>query len=280
MKTRILIISVLILASASLSAQTGIEVANKMITKVKSLKTLQFTFELQERYLGKMISERNNFKLNLSPFKAYFKQDYPEKGLEGLYISGENDNNAKINPNAFPWITLNLNPEGDLMMKNHHHPVFHAGYGYVVEILDMLIKKYQSKTDNLIVNKGIMKYNGEDVIVLDCNNPFYAVKDYTLTKAETPYNLGKRLYINYLVILENNPGLKAFSEIPAGQTIKLPTDYASKMLVYLNKTQLTPVYIKVSDPRGLFEEYKFLNVVLNPVFKANVFSADNPDYKF
>lgn len=280
MKRRILFALAILILAPSVHAQSGNELANKMIAKVKSLKTIQFTFELQERYLGKIISERNNFKLNLSPYKAYFKQDFPEKGLEGLYISGENENQAKINPNAFPWITLNLNPEGELMMKNHHHPVFHAGYGYVVEVLENLIKKYQSKTDNLIVNKGTTKYNGEDVIVLDCNNPFYAIKNYTLTKAETPYELGKRLYINYLTILEENPGLKAFSEIPAGRTIKMPTDYASKMLIYLNKTQLNPVYIKISDLRGLFEEYKFINVILNPAFKPNVFSADNPEYNF
>jgi hypothetical protein len=280
MRKRNLVTLFLIFTAVSINAQSGVELANKMIAKVKTFKTLQFSFELQERYLGKMISERNNFKLNLSPFKAYFKQDFPVKGLEGLYKTGENDNKAKINPNAFPWITLNLDPQADLMMKNHHHPVFHAGYGYIAEVLDILIKKYQAKTDNLIAYKGTLKYNGEDVLVLDCNNPFYAVKKLTLTKAETPYDLGKRLYVNYLVILEENPDLKAFSEIPAGKTIRVPTDYASKMLIYLNKTQLYPVYVKISDSRGLFEEYKFINVIINPVFKADVFSVDNKEYNF
>lgn len=251
-----------------------------MIAKVKSLKTLQCTFESKERVLDKTFGEKNNFKINLKPFKAYFKQEFPVKGLEGLYISGENNNKAKINPNAFPWITLNLDPEGELMIKNHHHPILHAGYGYVAEVLEILIIKYQAKAPNLIVNKGTITYQGEEVIVLDCHNPFYKIQSITLTKAETPYALGKRLHINYLSILEENPGLKPFSEIPEGNTIKIPSDYASKMLIYLNKTHLYPVYIKVSDPRGLFEEYKFTNVVLNPVFKPEDFSAENPKYNF
>jgi hypothetical protein len=261
-------------------AQSGVELANSMIAKVKSLRTIQCTFESQERVLGKMTSEKNNFKINLSPFRAYFKQEFPEKGLEGLYISGENDNKAKINPNAFPWVTLNLDPEGDLMMKNHHHPVFHAGYSYVAEVLDMLIKKYQSRTGQLIVNKGTMTYQGQEVIVLECNNPFYKIQNLTLTKAETPYSIGKRLHINYYSILEENQGTKPFSTIAAGKTIRIPSDYASKMLIYLHKTQLYPVYIKISDPRGVFEEYKFTNVVLNPAFKTDDFSASNPKYNF
>jgi hypothetical protein len=273
------VIIMLLIFSPSI-AQSGIELANEMISKVKALKTLQCTFEALERVLGKMVNEKNHFKIQISPFKTYFKQEYPEKGLEGLYITGENDGKTKINPNAFPWVTLNLDPEGELMMKNHHHPVFHAGYGYVAEVLDILIKKYQSKTSQLIVNKGTIQYQGQEVIVLDCNNPFYKIQTLTLTKAESPYQIGKRLYINYFSILEENPGLKAFSDIPAGKAIKIPSDYASKMLIYLHKTQLYPVYIKISDPRGVFEEYKFTQVMLNPVYKVEDFSAGNPKYGF
>lgn len=277
---RNIILALLLLNTTVATSQSGVDLANRMISKVKSLKTLQCTFEAQERIMDKMISEKNNFKINIAPFKTYFKQEFPEKGLEGLYIAGVNSGKTKINPNAFPWVTLNLDPEGELMMKNHHHPIFHAGYGYVAEVLDMLIKKYQSKTDNLIVNKGTINYMGQEVIVLDCNNPFYKIQTIKITTPETPYALGKRLHINYFSILEENSGLKAFSEIPAGKTIKIPSDYASKMLIYLHKTQLYPVYIKISDPRGLFEEYKFTNVILNPVFKSEDFSAENPKYNF
>lgn len=280
MKLRYIASLLLISLGTTVMAQSGVELANKMIAKVKSLKTLQCTFEAQERILGKMSSERNNFKINISPFKAYLKQDYPEKGLEGLFITGENDNKTKINPNAFPWVTLNLDPEGELVMKNHHHPIFHAGFSYVAEVLDMLIKKYQAKTDNLIVNKGTMVYQGQEVIVLDCNNPFYKIQTIKISKPETPYELGKRLYINYYSILEENPGLKPFNDIHAGQTIKVPTDYASKMIIYLHKTQHYPLYIKISDPKGVFEEYKFSNVIINPTFKPEDFSASNPKYKF
>jgi hypothetical protein len=230
--------------------------------------------------MGKMYAEKTHFKISLHPFRTYFKQDYPEKGLEGLYITGENGNKTKINPNAFPWVTLNLDPEGELIMKNHHHPIFHAGYGYVAEVLDMLIKKYQSRTANLIVNKGTIIYQGQEVIVLDCNNPFYRIQPYTLTRTESPFELGKRLHINYFSILEENPGLKAFSNVPAGKTIKIPSDYASKMLIYLHKTQTYPVYIRISDPKGVFEEYKFTEVILNPAYTTADFWAENPKYHF
>lgn len=280
MKIKLSAILLFIILFSQAKAQSGLELANKMITKVNSLKTLQCTFEAQERIMGKVFTQKNDFKINIAPFKTYFKQDYPEKGLEGLYITGENENKVKINPNAFPWVTLNLDPEGDLMMKNHHHPIFHAGFAYVAEVLEMLIGKYQSRTAQLIVNKGTLVYQGQDVIVLDCTNPFYKIQSLTINKSETPYSIGKRLHINYYSILEENTGLKPFSEIEAGKTIKIPTDYASKMVIYLHKTQLYPVYIKISDPKGMFEEYKFTNVILNPVYKADDFQASNKKYNF
>ena len=280
MKLKQLTSLLLLFIATGVSAQSGVELAHKMIEKVNSLKTLQCTFDAKERVMGKMISQKNNFKINIAPFKTYFKQDHPENGLEGLYISGENENKIKINPNAFPWITLNLDPEGELMMKDHHHPIFHAGYAYVAEVLEMLINKYQSRTSHLIVNKGTIVYQEQEVIVLDCTNPFYKIQSVTLSKPETPYDLGKRIHINYYSILEENPELKAFSKIPSGKTIKVPSDYASKMLIYLHKTQLYPVYIKISDPRGVFEEYKFTNVILNPVYKTEDFLATNTKYGF
>lgn len=261
-------------------AQSGLDLANKMIDRAKSLKTIQVTVDAKERILGTYYVEKNNFKININPFKAYFKQEFPQKGLEGLLVLGENGDKAKISLNSFPWLTLNLEPEAEMMMKNHHHAVFHAGFNYVAEVLDVLLKKYQGKSDQLIVSKGLGSYQGQEVWILECNNPFYKIQQITLQKPETIYNIGLRLHINYLSILEENLGSKAFEVLPAGKTLKIPSDYASKMLIYLHKTQYYPVYIKVSDPRGLFEEYKFTNVIINPVYKPDVFSPLNKDYNF
>jgi hypothetical protein len=261
-------------------SQTGLELANKMIDRVKALKSIQCTIESKERILENYHFEKGVFKINISPFKAYMKQEIPNNGLEVLMIAGDNGNNAKVNPNAFPWVNLNLDPQADLMMKDHHHSIYHAGFNYVVEVLDILLRKYQSKADQIIVSKGISTYQGQEVYVLECNNPYYKTYSLSLTKPESPFNIGLRLHINYFSILELNPGLKAFSVIAAGKTIQIPTDYASKMLIYLHRTQLYPVYIKVMDPKGLFEEYKFTNLSLNPVFKTDTFSADNPAYHF
>lgn len=281
MKIRFFAILLFILGFNTLSySQSGLELAYKMISTVKSLQTLQCTVDSKERVLGKIYPEVNNFKINITPFKAYFKQEKPQPGLEGLLVSGANSNKIKINPNAFPWVNLNLDPEGDLIMKNRHHPVYHAGYGYVADVLERLLNKYKDKSDQLIVSKGLFTYMGQDIWIIECNNPFYKIQTYTVTKPETVYNLSMRLYINFCSILEENPDLKLFSEIPAGKTIKIPSDFASKMTIYLHKTQFYPLYIKVMDPKGMFEEYKFTNVVLNPVFKADTFADTNPEYHF
>jgi outer membrane lipoprotein-sorting protein len=68
--------------------------------------------------------------------------------------------------------------------------------------------------------------------------------------------------------------------IKPGTKITIPNDYAAKMEMYIHKDLYYPVYLKIYDHKGLFEEYTFTNVELNPLFKDIEFSAKNPGYGF
>jgi outer membrane lipoprotein-sorting protein len=97
---------------------------------------------------------------------------------------------------------------------------------------------------------------------------------------ETPISIAKKLKINYYTILENNPGNKASTEFKPGTRLLVPNDYASRMELYVHVSQLYPVYLKIYDPKGLFEEFTFSNVSLNPLFRSIDFSHKNPEYHF
>ena len=277
---RFIVIFALIVLSRSAFSQDPNALINQMFTSVKSLKGLTFTIDSRERVNGRMRDERISFKININPFKEYIYQHSPKKGLQVLYVTGKNDGKAKVNPGAFPWVILNLHPENDLMLDNHHHSIFDAGYHYTTSILEFLLQKYSSQKTNIISMNDPVKMMDVDCYHLTFVNPNYRLTVYTPVHNETPMIIARKLHIDYFTILEYNAGLKPNSVIPDGMKLTIPNDYASRMEIYINKITMIPVYLKIYDNKGLFEEFTFFNIVLNPVFKDIDFSEKNPAYKF
>ena len=73
-----------------------------MSEAIKKYNTFSYTLTKFERVNDKMMKEKLTAKINANPLKVYLKQAMPHEGLEMLYIDGENDNKALINPNGFP----------------------------------------------------------------------------------------------------------------------------------------------------------------------------------
>jgi len=111
-------------------------------------------------------------------------------------------------------------------------------------------------------------------------NPNYKLISYTTQKNETPLSIAKKNHINFYSILENNPSLKVTDVIKPGTKIVIPNDYASKMELFVSKEKYYPLYIKIYDNKGFYEEFTFQQVNINAVFKDLDFSETNPNYKF
>jgi hypothetical protein len=210
----------------------------------------------------------------------YLYQYIPRSGLECLYVTGQNNGKVKVNPNSFPWINLNLDPEGGLMLQDRHHSIFDAGFSYTVSLLEYLLNKYQAQDDQLIKYNGILKIQDVECYYLTFTNPYYKLITYVTQANETPFTIAKKNHINFYSIIENNPWLKAAEVINPGTKLLIPNDYASKMELYVHKDKFYPVYIKVFDNKGIYEEYYFQHVIINPTFTDLDFSAKNPAYNF
>jgi outer membrane lipoprotein-sorting protein len=261
-------------------AQEPLSVINKMFETTKSAKTVKYSFDSKERVGDKMIHEVSEFKINIQPFKVYMKQTSPKKGLECLLILGENNGKAKVNPNSFPWVSLNLDPEGSLMLDNHHHSMFDAGFGYTISLIEFLIEKYKAEIPKLIADNGIVKMQNLQCHYFTLTNTNYRLVSYTTQPNETVLSIAKKLKLNYFTILENNTHIKGLGVIKAGTKLTIPNDYASKMEMYIQKDKYYPIYLRIYDHKGLFEEYTFTNIVLDPSFKDIEFSPKNSDYGF
>lgn len=261
--------------------QDANSITKQMFATVKSIKSVQYTFESKERLCqGKIHVERSTFKINVSPFQVYLYQYVPKNGLQCLYVTGQNNGKAKVNPNSFPWVNLNLDPQGDLMLQERHHSLFDAGFNYTISVLENLIHKYETQKEPLVKYNGILKLQGVECYFLTFTNPNYKLITYVTQANETPISIAKKNGLNFYSIIDNNPSLKPNQIIKAGTKLLIPNDYASKMELFVHKDKYYPVYLKIFDDKGVYEEYYFQQVIINPVFKDIDFSEKNPAYKF
>ncbi|HEY1405542.1 MAG TPA: hypothetical protein VF857_02935, partial [Spirochaetota bacterium] len=184
------------------------------------------------------------------------------------------------NPAGFPWTTLNINPEGSVAMRNRHHPITHAGFGYSASLIEYLLDKYKSEGVNLVSVGGSEEEKGMQCYKLILRNPSYKMISYTASEGETTLSIAAKLHINYISILDNNPTVSGTGYVKGGTVLSVPNDYASGMELLVRKDTLFPVRFKVYDEKGLFEDYSFYDLNTNPVYDEKDFAYDNPAYGF
>jgi hypothetical protein len=275
-------IIILFFLSVSVSgfSQDHLEIVRQMISAVSTVQSVQYTLESRERIDNKLNHEVFNFKLIVNPCHLYGIQTYPPKGVEILYLTGKNEGRVKINPASFPWFPINLDPENPLMLNKRHHSVNESGFDYLASAVEYFIQKSEDQSELVVENHGIVKIKGMDCYDYTIADPAYRLLEYRVSGHETTLSIAAKLRINYYSLLENNPGLKVSGEITSGTRLVVPNGYASRFELFIHQDKLYPVCVRVYDPKGLFEEYTFINVILNPVFGQDDFSADNPEYGF
>ena len=103
-----------------------------MSAAIGNLKFLRCTVKAQERIEGTIHPARSLMKLTYNPLRIYIKN---QKGVEVLWLAGQNGGDAWVYPAAFPYVTLSLDPNGKLMRGNLHHTALQAGFGTITDLL-------------------------------------------------------------------------------------------------------------------------------------------------
>jgi outer membrane lipoprotein-sorting protein len=260
-------------------AQSAYDLTLQMIAKVKAIKTAKFTFVTKERIGNKWTEQKSSVKMQHSPLMIYYKQEYPKVGLELLYVHGKNDNNALINTNGFPWVNVSLNPYSSTMTEDQHHTIYDMGLQSLSVILEHLWKKYDKNAPSMVKLEGDVMWDGHSCYQITMENPSFKFVDYTVQKGESLFSIARKLKVNEYMIKERN-NLPDFYAVKEGQVIKVPEDYAKKMILYLDKKRLLPLVMKVYDDKGLYEDYMYFGLEVNPVILPEEFTTTYKGYGF
>ena len=259
-------------------AQSPASIVRDMIDSSAKLEGFRAEITKEERFNGKIIKQISAVKLQKSPYKLYLNQRYPKEGVEVLVRNLEDK--PLINPNAFPWFNLNLDPYGSLMRKNQHHTVYDSGFDLMVAILERELAQIGADTADYISYIGVVEWDNRPAHHIELTYENYGKQHYRVQMGEDLNVIAKKLNINEYDIVELNKDVDFYDDVEPGQDILVPTTYAKKMVLYIDKGYMLPLVIKVYDEKGLYEQYGYHNFVLNPNFEDGEFKSDYKDYGF
>ncbi len=276
----LLIFSIIISCFAinSQSTDDAVKLLQSMIENSEKVNTIEYNAVMSERIKGKMVVKKSFFKINNSPVKIYVRQSFIGIKLDALYVEGTNNNKLLIATIGFPWIQVSLDPKGKRVRENHHHTIFEAGFTYFSNVIEAIIKSHPD--DIKIELEGSEIKDGKDCYKIVLYNNNFQFINYTVQANENLTTIAKCMYTNDYMILENNPKIENYNDVKPGQVIKIPNSYASKMVLYLDKSILMPVQIDIFDNKGLYGSYSYNNLQINKQFEWDEFSPTNKNYHF
>jgi len=284
MRKYIFLVITFFIACTGVSAQpmpANAELYGKIMTAIANVHSLKFRLVKSERMInGKMAPGDQQVKMNVNPFKCYLKIALPDEGAEVLYVKGTNSEDALVNPNAFPYINLNLDPYGDILRKDQHHTIFELGFVYTGELLKDAFERYKYKIDEFMKNEGIISWDNRECYKIVLDNKDYVLLDYTVQPGEDLIKIARKKRVSEYNLLDLNPTVKSYTSVKAGQVIKVPVTYAKKFIIYVDKLTYLPIYQEAYDNKGLLARYEYHNLVVNPVISDKEFTKDYPGYGF
>lgn len=253
---------------------------NKMFNAIEQVKTSSFRLILHERIKDEYRTCEYIVKVNSNPLKLYVFCIKPQPGAEAIYIKGWNNDKAYINPNQFPYFNLSLSPYSMLLRKGHQYTLNEMGFSYIERVFKGYIKRDSVEFFSLLKKEPEVTWEGSNYYQLVIEKKDFQWVDYVALEKENLISISKKLMVNDYMLLERNPHIKSFEELKAGDKIKVPNAFGSKIILYLDKKTFLPMVQIVYDEKGLYGKVELYSFVLNPAFDNLTFSKDNPSYGY
>jgi hypothetical protein len=251
------------------------QLITRLTTAIQALKSMRCDAEARERIGSKMMPDFTAMKISFNPYRVYLKN---RKGVEVLYVTGQNDTEAWVYPAAFPYVTLSLNPKGSLMRKGQHHTVLQAGFGMIADLLNSPNGRVDDVFTRSFRYAGDTTAQGHPSYILRSDYPQFRYVAYRVGKNETIGSVADRFGCGEYRIVERND-LSTDSRLTEGQVLQVPNSYGRRVIVVVDAKTYLPASVTVYDDRGLYEKYSFMNVVANQPIPLAEFSKEYKGYK-
>lgn len=252
---------------------------NQMIKKVETINQAEFKIKSIERIGNQMMESSVHARVNTKPFKVYLKCIQPNEGVEILYVNGENNGKAIVNPNGFPYVNISMSPNAAKMRKDKHHSILSLGFHSGAELIKQAIKQNKKSESCVISDKGIVKKNGTEYRVVEIYNSDFGFEPITLERGMTAAQIASHYKINEYLVREKN-NLKGFGTIKAGTVLSLPNHFAKKITLYVDSESMLPLIQVIEDEKGVFEKYEYSEIKINPPLPQNAFKKSCKEYNF
>lgn len=275
------IITIAVLMPESMQAQSEVAaVFKQMLENIRQTHTCSFNLKLHERMRGKFYDSEYIVRLQNNPLKMYVYSINPHPGAEALLLKNENNGMAYINPNGFPYFNLTMSPYNARLRKNHHFTMWEMGFNYIAALFNSYIEKDRDAFYKTITVDSNAIFNNQDFIKITITSPSFRFTNYIVAKNETLTTIAQKLLLNDDMILEANPRLSFFNSVKEGDVIKVPSVFAKKIVLYLDKKNMLPLIQEMYDDKGLYTQNIISSLVRNPVFEKEEFKRSNKNYGF
>jgi hypothetical protein len=251
------------------------QLTTRMSAAIEGLKYLRCTVKAQERIGGNINQARSIMKLTYRPLRIYIKN---QKGVEVLWLQGQNGGDAWVYPASFPYVTLSLDPNGKLMRSNQHHTALQAGFGTISDLLRTTGLRQDNSYSKSFRYAGDTTIQGHTNYILRSDFPQFRYVSYKAGKNETIETVAERFGCGEYRIIERN-NLTIGEKIPEGKVLQVPNAYGRRTVLCVDPKTYLPTLVQVNDDKGFFEKFEFLDVVPNQPIPLEEFSKDYKGYK-
>lgn len=247
-----------------------------MFDSIKNIKTLQTKIHAIERVENTFNTAHSEIKVNIHPRKLYFIN--PAKKLEVLYNS-EVSKKATVKPHVFPYLTVHLDPMGNLMRKSQHYTIHELGFEFISKTIALTLRNEKEIPEHFTYHGKVQK-NAYNCHLLEFEDNSFAYRKYTVGDKETATSIAYKLCVNEYLLRHKNDLLNEFAFLKKGKILLVPSLYCKKAVIYLEEKHLYPVSISLFDDEGLFESYSFSAITINQPFPKDEFLVTNKSYGF
>ncbi len=253
------------------------KILHQMYDSIKNIKTLRQKVIAIERLEDTFNTSHSEIKIQTYPKKIYFINRM--KKLEILYNAEVMPGKAIVKPHVFPYITLNLDPRGNIMRKNQHYTIHELGYDFIGKSTALTISKDKDGLNNFTYKGRVIK-NGFMCYLLEYENKNYGYVDYVVQEKETASSIAYKLIVNDYLLRHKNDLLNDFGYLKKGRVLKVPNLYSKKAMLFIDEKLMLPVSLSLYDDKGLYESYEYTEIIINKPFKKDEFDKDYKEYHF